>query len=740
MTALVFPFAQVAMQSRLNAQPIFPMDAPSDTLLAATLSVDSSHRSDRKRVCAIAGVAVASAGIVLPLAGEQAIAYEGPHDNPDVVQRAASRQQTAELMASAIAPQTSALGPASFSARSSRDNSSGAIASKPDSSVALSTAAGSTAAPLLARAQDGSLKLAYQPPTDASSGQTQALVAQLVSAAKGQPVSPPENAQATQPSVGDIVANSRTNSQLFAARQQVQQLQQKLADFEAARGQQNMAAYRNVLASRMAEIAEQKTQLDANIGQNQRLLTQLKMRLLSVDADVSLPDSVLGADEEYQAVWARLQKSEQDMQEEFSAANIDGTRLNEIYADYKYHQQWLAKVAEQAFPKYVMSDESAQVGFMSKSPVAIDIMQNLVVATHQDRVQQLRQSTLDTISQRLQSRHSQLTADIGEYEQLKRELSTATQVVAEYEQAETQQASGVKGQLVADRSSETAAPDAKGSAVSQAQLLAPYFANGTLSKTLLGIAIAAGALATAAVQRRNQRQKRSMRPELDALDLRSAASAAQLSPPSLPQPLEGFSIAPAAIETDFSAFSLYGESEAERSELEQDLLTTVLASVKSEVAEPISTDELMAELLEITRGDRALAAHRTGRVASQAVAEPALEAASAFRTEASLVSELSEIINGVSATTEQATMPALTAKSIEDILGVEVMAKELENIIKVAGPVLAPSRLLPARTALTDPIKLSVKEIDLFAEQVVRWVLNDLGFQLVNSSNLASEA
>ena len=691
------------MQSRLNAQPIFLIDEPSDISLAATLSVGSSYRSDRKRACAMAGVAVASAGIVLPLAGEQAIAYEGPHDNPDVVQRAASRQQTAELMASAIAPQTSASSRASFSAQSSQGDLSGAIASKSDSSVALSDAALSTTAPLLARAQDGSLRLAYQPPTDASPGQTQALVAQLMSAAKAQPVSQSgnvqsENARVAQPSAVDLAVGSRISAKLFAARQQVQQLQQKMADFEAAHGQQDIVAYRNVLASRVAEIAEQETQLDANIERNQRLSSQLKMRLLTVDADVSLPDRVLGADEEYQAVWARLQKSEQNMQEEFSSANTDGTRLNEIYADYKYHQQWLAKVAEQAFPKYMMANESAQVGFMSKSPVAIDIMQNLVVATHQDRVQQLRQATLDTISQRLQSRHSQLTADIGEYEQLKRELSTATQVVAEYEQAETQQASGVKGQLVADRS-ETSAPDAKGSAVSQAQLLAPYFANGTLSKTLLGIAIAAGALATAAVQRRNQRQNRPVRPELDELDLRSASSAAQLSPQSSPQPLEGFSIAPAAIETDFSSFSLYGELEAESSELEQDLLTTVLASVKSEVAQPISTDELMAELLEITRGDRALAAHRTGRVASQAVAEPA----SAFRTEASLVSELSEIINGVSAETEQTAMPALTAKAVEDILGVEVMAKELENVINVAGPVLAPSRLLPAENCFDRP-------------------------------------
>ena len=735
------------MQSRLNAQPITSsMDASlsMDTLLAATLPLGKHPRLDQKRTRAIAGVAVVSVGMVLPLAGEQAIAYSEPHDPTDVVQRAASRQQTTELMASAITPQASASGRANFSARSSQGNAARAIAANASSSkAAVSKAALSPVDPLLARAQDGTLRLAYQPPTHARSAQTQAVVAQLVSAAKVQPIPQsgnvqPENRQATPPSAVDLAAGSGTDSRLFAARQQVQQLQQKLADFEATRAQQDMAAYRNVLASRMAEITEQETQLDANIERNQRLLTQLEMRLLTVDADISLPDQVLGADEEYQAVWARLQKSEQNMQEEFSAANIDGTRLNEIYADYKYHQQWLAKVAEQAFPKYATSGESAQIGFISEAPAAIDSMQNLVVATHQNHIQQLRRATLDTINQRLQSRHSQLTADIGEYERLKSELATATQVVAESEQAEQQRARAAKGQLVADKS-EAPAPASKGSAVSQAQRLAPYFANGTLAKTLLGIAIAAAALATAAVQHRKQPQKTGANPtpdSLEGLDPQLASSATPLPPQFAPQPLEVFSIAPAAAAETSAPFSLYGEADAERDELEQALLTTVLSSIEPEAAPPISTDELLAELLEITRGDPTLAAHRTVAIGHRAVLEPA----TGLKTEISQASELSAMINEATVAAGQTAAPTLTIEAVEDILGVEVMTRELEDMINVPGPVLAPGRLSPVRTALTDPIKLSVKEIDLFAEQVVRWVLNDLGFQMVNSPNMASEA
>ena len=695
------------MQNSLTAQPISSDNAQ----LAATFLLGKRPKPDWKRTGAIAGVAVTSAGIVLPIAGEQAIAYEGKGGQTDMAQRVSARQQVAsQPMASAIKPQTSTAMQASFSPQS-----------RPQKQTVSSTGAPSRVNSLLASAQDGSLALAYQPPTGTSGGQTQAVVAELVSAVKEQSAVQPVNSKAQ---AAQLAADSTVDSNSFVARQKVEQIQQKIAEFETARGQQNMPAYRNVLASRMSEIAEQNTRLSANIERNQRILTQLKMRLLTVDADVSLPDRILAANEEYQAVWARLQQAEQNMQEEFSAANIDGTRLNEIYSDYKYHQQWLAKVAEQAFPSYVMSDEGAQIGFIAQAPSAIDIMQNLVVATHQDRVQQLRQSTLDTINQRLQSRRSQLTADIGEYEQLQRELAAATEVVAAYEQKDVRRANAAKGQLVTDKSAapaETAEAGDK-SAVSQAQLLAPFFANGTLSKTLLGIAIAAGGLATAAVQHRAHRKNR-------ASNLKPLGQPAT-SPWA--QPLEAFSIAPvpapAAVKSDFSSFSLYGESEPEGTEpLADELLDMVLSSAApDETVAPISTDTLLAELLEITRGDRALSSYQSTRVAAP------------IRTEASLVAELSEIVNeGSSALQRSPNRPALTAESVGDILGVEVMVKELEAAINIPGPALAPSRILPPRTAITDPIKLSVKEVDLFAEQVIRWVLNDLGLQISPSNAVA---
>ena len=720
------------MQSQSDAPSLSSVDVRVNDLTAATFPLGMTAKPDWKRTGAIAGAAVTSAGMVMPLAGEQAaIAYEGDRRDADVVQRVAG-QETVVRMASALRPQAGAIATASFSSQEQTGN------------AAVATAKISA---LLAGAQDGSLTLAYPVPDGRGAGQVQAVVSELVDAARANAVgrasgsSRGQNVQARQGRVAELAVSSTADSGLFVARQKVQEAQQRLAEFEAERGQQNMAAYRNVLTSRMTEIVEQGSRLSANVERNQRLLTQLKLRLLTVDADVTLPDLILASDGEYQAAWLRLQQAEQGILEEFSAANVDGTRLNEIYGDYKHYQQQLAGLAEQAFPNYVMSGDG-NVGFLPQAPSAIDIMQNLVVATHQDRVQQMRQRTLDAISQRLTGRHSQLKADIGEYEQLQRELETAREVVAEYEQSAGRRASVTRAQLVSDV---PVAPPAEGvvpiaesdvelgaesekSAVTQAQLLAPFFANGTLPKTLLGIAVSAGALATAAAHRSRKRTPSAVAEPLSEIP-QVPRHALHPVGQSVNDPLEDFSIAPAAA-VDFSSFSLYGEAEGDY-QVEPDVLETVLSSVEPDSVLPISTDELLAELLEITRGDKALSSY-------QSAMRRADTAASRADVQSALSAELSEIVEGASVALKRSDMPELTAESIEAMLGVEVMVNELEEIISAPGPALVPSQVLPSKTTLTEPIKLSVKEIDLFAEQVVRWVLNDLGFKIA-TSKLAAE-
>lgn len=696
------------MQNYSDAKPI---------PLAQTLPIGASVNSKQtgwKRTKTLTGVAAASASMMLPLAGEQAIAYDNQANSSSIQQQDAASHVNAQTSAPAQAlasanPQASQDAQAKFSL-------SGATASNPLSNSPPNDA--SVAAPLLARAQDGTLRLAYQPPTDVSAAQTQNILSRLVGAAQSQAATAQANRQ-------DYIA-----SKLPAARQEVQQLKQQLADFEAARGQQDMLAYQKVLSSRMSEITEQRTRLDANIERNQRAIAQLKMQLLTVNADLALPAQVLAADTEYQAVWAKLQQAEQNLLEEFSKANINATRLNEIYADYKYHQQWLARRADQAFPSYVTAEKTVTPRFLSEAPAAIDIMQNLVVATHEDQVQQLRQDTIYTVEQRLQGRNAQLVADVGRYEQMKRELTTAEQLVAEYEQAEGSQTDG-QAVLVSNSTQSSSAsglPAMQSAAVvSQAQMLAQYFPEGTLPKVLLGIVVAAGAIATAAIQHRDSRQR----------PFNSDRNLDLLIEPAKPAP----AIAQSAPNPDFSQFSLYGETVSDQDALDESLLSSVLSTVRVEEAEPVSTEALVAELLEITRETFDRDAEQDAKL-DCALAnfndKPEQDSyAETARTEAELVEELTAIVREPDKTPRQS--PVLTAEAIENILGIEVMAKELDDIIKAANSMRVPSMIPSAaavaeswQAASTEPVKLSVRAVDLFAEQVIRWVLADLGLQVVS--------
>ena len=658
-----------------------------------------------KRTGALTGVAVASAGVMLPMASEQAIAYDSQFGSSAVQQKAASRSAAqGQNLDSALQPQTSQRSQASFSAGSRSK-------AQPRAGTTRNTAL-EVAAPLLSRAEDGSLMLAYQSPEQVSRGQAQTVLSDLVGATNQASQAVQTDSQ-TQRAAG----TAKQNSNLAAARQQVQQLQQRLSEFEAARGQQDMAAYQNVLASRMSEVAEQKTRLEANIERNQRVLTQLKMRMLTVDADLALPAQVLAADTEYQAVWARLQKAEQNLADEFSQADVNATRLNEIYADYKYHQQWLARAAEQAFPSYMMDENAETPRFVGDAPAAIDVMQNLVVATHEEQVQALRQDTISTIEQRLAGRHTQLLTDIGQYEQIERELATAQQLVSQYEQS----GDGMgQGQLVADSSEQPATQTT--SAVKQAQMLAPYFPNGTMSKVLLGIVVSAGAIATAVIHHRGNRSS----------DLKGNYSE---------ESVDNLLIGPAAPDANFAAFSLHGETVSAQTALDDDLFAEILSTIKTDEVAPISTDELLTELLEITGGEAA--EDRLGdRV--HPIQYPANSADDAPSTSA-LTRELMDITGRPN--NSAAVSKPLTAELVEDILGIEVMAKELEDIIDASVAVLEPAilpsaapRLSPSMTrgmsrlgnsAAGEPVKLAVRDVDLFAEQVIDWVLADLGLQVV---------
>lgn len=331
---------------------------------------------------------------------------------------------------------------------------------------------------LIVRAEDGSWRL-----SERWTNQPQQSPQQL-----------PQPAKTSSACVGsDCQKLSYIEAKLLKVQQKAQAIDKEVQVFETLHAKQDMAAYQKVLTDRTTEVAQQKTRLSNELGQTERLMASLKLQLAAVDADVNWPEQVLSQDKVYQAAWQRLQLTEQSLLEEFGQAELDATRLNAIYADYQQRQQQLALAAQESFSRYMLSPNVVAPEVIYRVPAAIDTMQALIVTTHEQQVQRLREATLNQLDQRLQARQQQLAVRLGEYERLQRQQTTAQTIVDQYEQE--------RDRLLRRQQPASQPVEQPTSEPSQAESLALPLSDRELMNTILGGLILVGAIATAAAQR-----------------------------------------------------------------------------------------------------------------------------------------------------------------------------------------------------------------------------------------------
>ncbi len=597
---------------------------------------------------------MASAGIVLPLTGESAVAYSTPAEagvpqrQAAAVDRAATDKRTGQ--SEPLAPQVTQANGARFS-ESDQSSTIGRGGQNAQGGLTARITDSASQTPLIAMGEDGNWTLAY---SSEAGQQSQAVIAQLAQQSA-------RSAQARQNCTGgECQRLAYIGAQLPQAQQRVRALQQSIEEFEALHGQQDMAAYQEVLTSRIAEITQQSSRLQTDLEQTRRDMTQLKMRLATVKADTSIAESLLSQNDAYRATWVRLEQAEGNLLEEFSKVDLDATRLNEIYADYRYQQKQLQRAAQEALGGYLTAPGTVAPSFVYQVPAALDIMQDLVVTTHQYQVQKLRQDTIDKIEQRLQSRQQQLVGNLGQYEQLQRDLAMAQESVAQYQRE--RDGSSTSSQI-ANQRQPALAPS---SGMAQAQALASRLPKGSVAKTVLGVVVVAGAIAAAAARKRSKKET-TVALRAAVPDLRPRVGSAALSLfQSEPAKVDSFEI---------------NSSQADR--------TPAWVGAARYERERTTYEALPTELLQVPEQSK-----------------PVIEAYAAAQTDA-----------------------------IEDDLTVEIMVRELDEILNQATVEDDFSGEVDIRP--TAPVQLPLKEIDLFAEHAVRWVLKDLG--LHNAPNATAD-
>ena len=764
------PPKDVSVMDGLKVNRSLEARSPASNSTHSTKHGDTKHWAARHSWLRVGTITSAAAGAVLPLAAEQAIAYQ------PAPAKTISPLQTAQTSSNAIADaleqgnavlaQTSSVAQANFSPVSE-----------------TTTRAQSDASPLIQQAEDGSWTLSAPAGSAAQSADTRSTLRTLTQEADtkaaqtvrraDQAASQATSQTASQCSGSRCKGLDYIDRQLPKARQQVKDAQAKLRDFEAAHAQQNMTAYQQVLANRLTEIIQQKSKLTIAIERTQQRVANLKQQLAGMDAEVGLAQRALDQSAEYQAQWEKLKLTEQNLLEEFSQAKINATALNEIYDDYEYNQQALQTVATEVLGAYLMTPDMVIPSFIQRVPDSLNVVQSLVTATHDQQVQLLRQETIANIEQKLKTRQSQLAGNVGEYEQLQRAEQAARQRVSQYE---------AERQTIAEQ--QPLQPRQAGSdlAIARARKLAPQLPKDSSAQAIIYTVLAAGAIATISAYRRSKQRAfvpaLNLQPshfhdpnlqksgfqngDLHKARFKNAGLANALTPdlqlaaagPSIIQPTQYLSINK-LLELNATASTLglssigqlpvsplevkpmdvitaVNHAPVDHSQLDSSpIASTPIASTPIASAPiaslPIDRSPIDSEDVPTTIPfTRSLSLEEI--LAGKGQEEHLREQESSDAFEQRILAELQEITGQSVRLTEA---PAeLTGDSLEDSLSIEMMSRDLNEMLldTTDSDNVDKERLdLDDKPIAIAPITLPLDNIDLFADQAIDWVIKDLG-------------
>ena len=753
------------LQPLPNQRPIQrPRNQPLDetrhsgTRHSETKHSEIKHRSTVHSWLQTGALTSAAAGVVLPLAADNAIAYQPASAEP--ISSAQATPTNRDSVTDAVSQSKAVLAQTSQPAQASFSVAQAAPVDKQTGETSL-----------IKQAEDGSWTLAV--PSGSSSGtpagvssgpaETQSTLRELRELSQKTP-----RAQ-TACTGGDCKGLAYIDKQLPKAQQQVKEAQAKLQSFEAAHAQQNMTSYQKVLASRLSEIIQQQSKLTVSIEQTQQRVGNLKQQLADMDAEVGLAQRALNQSPEYQTKWEQLQQTEQNLIEEFSRANIDATVLNEIYGDYEYQQAALQRVAPEVLGSYLMDPNTVIPSFIQRVPDSLNVVQSLVTATHDQQVQLLRQETIGKIEQKLKTRQSELAGNVGEYEQLQREEEQALQLVAQYE---------TEREAIASKQSSQPQNASSDLALARARKLAPQLPEGSNAQAIIYTILAAGAIATLSAYRKSKQRSfvptLSLQPnrfqnanlqktgfqngDLKKAQFKNAGLASRFAPglqlaadgPAMIHPTQYLSINKLLdLNTTASTLSFATADQAPVSTLGINPMD-VIAAVSHTGSDPSQTefDASLPESMplestpfestlfesqplestssestpfESTSSDRALSLEEILSGAGEKERLSAQESSDIF--EQRILAELQEITGQPVQLMGEASTS--TDEALENNLSIELMSRELNEMLAQTTAEAQLNQEVEARAIA--PVVVPLNNIEQLANQAVDWIVKDLG-------------
>lgn len=220
-----------------------------------------------------------------------------------------------------------------------------------------------------------------------------------------------------------------TNLPLIQAR--IGELRQQMQQFQQQHGLQNLEIEQKALSYRANEILKQETELNQQVETARNTYVTLQQRL-ALPAERAIALNLLNQDMQYQMVFAELQAIEAQIVIEFSQLQTKPENVQVLYTQHQTMLQALHQTAQGVLDRHLASPQLDLQDPLFQEPTQLDLLQQWVNSAHYLQVLQTRQQTIAQIKTALQQQRSQLTGLIHQYSDLQLKLQTETQILQEY--------------------------------------------------------------------------------------------------------------------------------------------------------------------------------------------------------------------------------------------------------------------------------------------------------------------
>ncbi|MBE9181229.1 hypothetical protein IQ268_21955 [Oculatella sp. LEGE 06141] len=220
-------------------------------------------------------------------------------------------------------------------------------------------------------------------------------------------------------------------AQLPKVDEQVNTLQTKLQQLQQQRGSID-ASTQQRFSDRASEISRQGTELEINLAEAERQLTDLQ-RQLGAQPNDAIAVAVLHNNASYQTILQKLQRVDSQIAAELSQVQAQGSTLKALTQQYQALLTQSQQAAQESLKQYLYSpDGNRWLQYVQQEPARLDYLQQSVNTAHYIQVLYVRQGTIRMTEGLVHEEMRQLATVLHQQAELERELETATLIKNQY--------------------------------------------------------------------------------------------------------------------------------------------------------------------------------------------------------------------------------------------------------------------------------------------------------------------